>query len=132
MGYGVLADAVMVLHFGFLLFLVAGGFLAWRWPWTAAAHVLAVGWGAAVLTVDPTCPLTAAEDWARRAGGGAGIVNEDFDEIISRIEQVLRDAAGDGVNDLHQLGQLIRRTVGKWVSDTHRRRPMIVPTVLEV
>ena len=34
--------------------------------------------------------------------------------------------------DAHRLSQVIRRTVGKWVSDTHRRRPMIIPTVLEV
>jgi ribonuclease J len=63
---------------------------------------------------------------------GAGILNEDFDEVIERIEGALRDAAGDGVNDLHQMSQLIRRTVGKWVSDNYRRRPMIVPVVVEV
>ena len=32
----------------------------------------------------------------------------------------------------HQLQQLIRRTVGKWVSDSYRRRPMILPVVVEV
>ncbi|WP_067485999.1 ribonuclease J [Actinomadura hibisca] len=63
---------------------------------------------------------------------GAGIANEDFNEILDRIESVLNDAAGDGVNDLHQLNQLIRRTVGKWVSDNYRRRPMIIPVVVEV
>ncbi|MBT2209382.1 MULTISPECIES: ribonuclease J [Actinomadura] len=63
---------------------------------------------------------------------GAGIVNEDFDEVLARIDQVLRDAAGDGVNDLHQISQLVRRTVGKWVSDTYRRRPMIIPVIVEV
>ena len=31
-----------------------------------------------------------------------------------------------------QLEQLVRRTVGKWVSDTYRRRPMIIPLVVEV
>jgi ribonuclease J len=34
--------------------------------------------------------------------------------------------------DPHRLSQVIRRTIGKWVSDTYRRRPMIIPTVLEV
>ncbi|QXJ25004.1 ribonuclease J [Actinomadura graeca] len=63
---------------------------------------------------------------------GAGIVNEDFDEILERIDQVLRDAAGDGVNDQHQISQLVRRTVGKWVSDNYRRRPMIIPVIVEV
>ncbi|WP_433326381.1 ribonuclease J [Spirillospora sp. CA-294931] len=63
---------------------------------------------------------------------GAGIVNQDFDELIQRIESVLRDVAADGVNDPHQVNQLIRRTVGKWVSDNYRRRPMIIPVVVEV
>ncbi|GGV03516.1 ribonuclease J [Actinomadura cremea] len=63
---------------------------------------------------------------------GAGIVNQDFDDILERLESVLSDAAGDGVNDMHQLNQLVRRTVGKWVSDNYRRRPMIIPVVVEV
>ncbi|GAA1542927.1 ribonuclease J [Actinomadura kijaniata] len=63
---------------------------------------------------------------------GAGIVNEDFDEAIARIEAALGDAAGQGVNDTHQLNQIIRRTAGKWVSDNYRRRPMIIPVVVEV
>jgi ribonuclease J len=35
------------------------------------------------------------------------------------------------MDDTHELQQRIRRTVGKWVSSTHRRRPMIIPVVLE-
>jgi ribonuclease J len=63
---------------------------------------------------------------------GAGIVNQDFDEVISRIQEILESAAADGINDVHQLRQLIRRTVGKWVSEVYRRRPMIIPVVVEV
>ncbi|MDQ1675173.1 MAG: ribonuclease [Actinomycetota bacterium] len=55
-----------------------------------------------------------------------------FDGVLPLIEDALVRAAADGVADPHQLQQLVRRTVGKWVSDTYRRRPMIVPTVLEV
>ena len=44
----------------------------------------------------------------------------------------LRRTLGDGETDPHRLSQVIRRTIGKWVSDTYRRRPMIIPTVLEV
>jgi ribonuclease J len=51
---------------------------------------------------------------------------------VPLITDALDRAAADGVSDPHQLQQLVRRTVGKWVSDTYRRRPMIVPTVLEV
>ncbi|REE99229.1 ribonuclease J [Thermomonospora umbrina] len=63
---------------------------------------------------------------------GAGISDADFDAVIDRIEEVLREAAADGVGELHQLNQLIRRTVGRWVNDNYRRRPMIVPVIVEV
>lgn len=54
-----------------------------------------------------------------------------FDEIRPRIVDALEVALRDGVDDTHQLQQIIRRTVGRWVSGAHRRRPMIVPVVLE-
>jgi ribonuclease J len=63
---------------------------------------------------------------------GAGIGNEEFAEVINRIAALLQDSAADGVTDVHQVRQLIRRTVGKWVADTYRRRPMIIPVVVEV
>ncbi|THV43520.1 ribonuclease J [Glycomyces buryatensis] len=55
-----------------------------------------------------------------------------FDGVLPLIEQALDRAAQDGVLDPHQLQQILRRTVGKWVNDTYRRRPMIVPHVVEV
>ncbi|RAY12000.1 RNase J family beta-CASP ribonuclease [Actinomadura craniellae] len=63
---------------------------------------------------------------------GAGIANADFADVIARVATTLETAATDGITDTHQLNQLIRRTVGKWVSDNYRRRPMIVPVVVEV
>ena len=62
---------------------------------------------------------------------GAGISNEDFGEIIARIEAIFRETAADGVADVHELRQMVRRTVGKWVGDNYRRRPMIIPVVVE-
>ncbi|WP_448627429.1 ribonuclease J [Geodermatophilus sp. URMC 64] len=55
-----------------------------------------------------------------------------FDEVLTLVEDNLKRALEDDEIDPHRLSQLIRRTVGKWVSDKHRRRPMIIPTVLEV
>jgi ribonuclease J len=55
-----------------------------------------------------------------------------FDEVLGLVEENLKRALEDEEVDPHRLSQIIRRTVGKWVSDTHRRRPMIIPTVLEV
>ena len=55
-----------------------------------------------------------------------------FEDVRPLIEDALAGAAKEGVSDVHQLQQLVRRTMGKWVSDTYRRRPMIIPVVVEV
>ena len=55
-----------------------------------------------------------------------------FDEVRGRIEQALAGAVAGGVNGTHQLSQVVRKTVGSWVGSEHRRRPMIVPVVIEV
>ena len=55
-----------------------------------------------------------------------------FDGALLLVEENLKRALLDDEIDPHRLSQVIRRTIGKWVSDTHRRRPMIIPTVLEV
>lgn len=62
---------------------------------------------------------------------GFGEDESVFDEILPQVRQVLETALADGVTDTHQLAQLVRRVVGKWVGDKHRRRPMIVPVVIE-
>jgi len=61
--------------------------------------------------------------------------NEDealFDEVKGQIEKALQHAVSEGVNGTHQLSQVVRRTIGSWVGGKHRRRPMIVPVVIEV
>jgi len=55
-----------------------------------------------------------------------------FDEVKSRIEKALATAVADGINGTHQLSQIVRKTVGNWVGAEHRRRPMILPVVIEV
>jgi len=55
-----------------------------------------------------------------------------FDEVKSRIEKALASAVADGINGTHQLSQIVRKTVGNWVGAEHRRRPMILPVVIEV
>jgi ribonuclease J len=55
-----------------------------------------------------------------------------FDAVLPLITEALDRAAEEGVSDPHQLQQVVRRTVGRWVNETYRRRPMIVPTVVEV
>ena len=61
--------------------------------------------------------------------------NEDpamFDEVKNRIEKALAAAVAQGTNGTHQLSQVVRKTIGNWVGQEHRRKPMIVPVVIEV
>ena len=61
--------------------------------------------------------------------------NEDsamFDEVKLRIEKALAIAVTDGINGTNQLAQIVRKTIGGWVGGEHRRKPMIVPVVIEV
>ncbi len=61
--------------------------------------------------------------------------NEDmalFDDVKLKIEKALAAAVLDGLNGTHQLSQIVRKTVGGWVGGEHRRKPMIIPVVIEV
>ena len=62
-----------------------------------------------------------------------GFVEDDsvFDPVRPLIISALEEALAEGVDDSYRLQQVIRRRLGRWVSDTHRRRPMIIPVVIE-
>jgi ribonuclease J len=62
---------------------------------------------------------------------GSGIDDAGLAELRSLVEEALADAAKGGISEVHQLRQLVRRTVGRWVTDNYRRRPMIIPVVIE-
>jgi ribonuclease J len=62
---------------------------------------------------------------------GSGIDDSALGEIRPLIEEALARAAADGISDSYQLQQLVRRTVGRWVSEGYRRRPMIIPVLVE-
>ncbi|MEU5865786.1 MULTISPECIES: DUF2784 domain-containing protein [unclassified Nonomuraea] len=78
MMYRLLAYAVMVTHFAFLAYVAVGGFVAWRWRRTIYLHLAAVGWAVVTLVTRVDCPLTVAEDWARRKGGLPGLPPSGF------------------------------------------------------
>jgi ribonuclease J len=62
---------------------------------------------------------------------GSGIDDASFGDVLPKIEEALTAAVADGIVDAHQLSQAARRIVGKWVSENYRRRPMIIPVVVE-
>ena len=54
-----------------------------------------------------------------------------FDDVLPHVVKALEDAAANGTRDTHAFQQVIRRTVGRWVNTKHRRKPMIIPVVIE-
>jgi ribonuclease J len=55
-----------------------------------------------------------------------------FDEVTESVRAALVSALNEGADDVHQLSQVARRTVGRWVAKAYRARPMIVPVVIAV
>lgn len=70
--YRVLADAIIVIHLAFVLFVLLGGVLVLRWHKLAWVHLPAAFWGAAIEFGGWICPLTPLENRFRRMGGAAG------------------------------------------------------------
>jgi hypothetical protein len=66
------ADLVVLLHFGFVLFVVFGGLLVLRWRRIAYLHVPAAIWGALIEFTGGVCPLTPLENTLRAGAGEAG------------------------------------------------------------
>ncbi|WP_291993423.1 DUF2784 domain-containing protein [Candidatus Accumulibacter sp. ACC003] len=67
-----LADAVVVLHLLFIVFVIFGGFAVLRWPALALAHLPAACWGVLIEANGWICPLTPLENRLRYAAGDAG------------------------------------------------------------
>lgn len=70
--YSLLADFVLVLHVGFIVFVVLGGLVALRWPRAAIIHLPAAAWGILIELFGWVCPLTPLENSLRRSAGEAG------------------------------------------------------------
>ncbi len=88
------------------------------------------GFVSVVIVLDSTSgKMVAAPEIHAR---GSGIDESAFTDVRPRIEEALARAAAEGITDSYQIQQLVRRAVGRWVSDHYRRRPMIIPVVVEV
>jgi len=62
-----------------------------------------------------------------------GFAEDDavFEEILPQIKDALEESARGGASDAHQLQQVMRRVMGRWASGRLKRRPMIIPVVVE-
>ncbi|HEX2145462.1 MAG TPA: DUF2784 domain-containing protein [Glycomyces sp.] len=90
MVYQVLADVVMAFHLLFLLAVVFGGFVAWRWPKAWFGHALLAFYGLVVVAFGLICPLTPLEDDLRRRAGQQGLEPTGF--IDTYLEGVVYPA----------------------------------------
>lgn len=72
MFYSLLADAVLLFHLAFVLFVVFGALLLRRFPRLAWLHLPAVTWAGLIEITGQVCPLTPLENHLRRLGGEAG------------------------------------------------------------
>ncbi|MFP5381580.1 MAG: DUF2784 domain-containing protein [Gammaproteobacteria bacterium] len=77
-----LADILVLLHLGFVAFVVAGGFFVAQRPWLAASHLPAALWGAAIEFTGGICPLTPLENHLRRLGGGTGYTGDFVERYL--------------------------------------------------
>ena len=80
--YRLLADAVVVLHVCFVLFVIFGGFLLRRWPKLIYAHIPAAIWGVLIEFGGWVCPLTPLENSLRVRGGQQGYQGDFIDHYI--------------------------------------------------
>jgi hypothetical protein len=83
MGYRALADTILALHLGFVLFVALGGFLVARWPRLAYVHLPAVAWGVFIELAGGICPLTPLEQRLRLLGGEPGYAGGFVDHYIT-------------------------------------------------
>ena len=67
--YRLLADVTVVVHFLFVLFVIGGAILVWRYPRLVWVHLPAALWGAFIEFAGWICPLTPLENWLRKQGG---------------------------------------------------------------
>lgn len=83
--YRILADAVVVVHLGFLVFVAVGAVLAWRWPAVVWAHLPALAWAIGSLSIGFPCPLTGLEKGLRRRTGTEGYEGGFVDHYIEDL-----------------------------------------------
>lgn len=76
------ADLVLILHLGFIVFVVLGGFLIVRFRWVVLVHVPAAAWGTFVELTGRICPLTTWENALRRSAGESGYADSFIEHYI--------------------------------------------------
>jgi len=82
MVYQLLAAMVLLLHLGFMLFVVAGAVLVARRRRLLPLHLAAVAWGIAIEATGAACPLTGLENHLRMLAGAGGYAGGFVDHYL--------------------------------------------------
>jgi hypothetical protein len=77
-----LADAIVTIHVGFVLFVLFGGLLVLRWRWVTWLHVPAAVWGILIEYADGVCPLTPVENYLRERAGIAAYSGDFIEHYV--------------------------------------------------
>ncbi len=84
--YQLVADLIVLIHFAFIVFVLAGGLLVFKWHWILWLHIPAAIWGALIVMVGWICPLTPIENMLRQGGAGvaypSGFIDRYFAPLI--------------------------------------------------
>ena len=114
MPYRLLADLVLVLHAGFVAFVMLGALLVLRWPRVAWVHVPVALWGAGIEFTGRICPLTPLENHWRRLAGELGYPGGFVEHYI--VSALYPDGLTQRVQfGLGVLVLLVNGTVYAWV-----------------
>jgi hypothetical protein len=117
--YHLLADFVLLIHLGFVLFVIFGGLLVLRWRRVAWLHVPAFLWGALIEFAGWICPLTPLENSLRQRAGEPGYAGGFIEhyataalypESLTRSTQIILGAAVLGINCVVYWLVLLRRS----------------------
>jgi len=83
--YGILADIVVWIHLGFVLFSVLGALLVVWWRWVLWLHLPAVFWAVWIEMTGKTCPLTPLENWLRNQAGQGGYRGDFVENYLMSV-----------------------------------------------
>lgn len=103
--YRIAADLVVLIHFVFIVFVVAGGFLVIRWQKVSLLHIPAVVWGVLIEFTGWICPLTPFENTLRWTGGEAGFSGGFIEKYI--VSLIYPDELTRGIQILLGLTVII-------------------------
>lgn len=118
-GWRIAADVVMVVHLAFVVFVVVGGFLTWRWPWVAFVQLPAAAYGVIIELAGFRCPLTPLEKSLRRNAGSSGYEGGFVEHYL--VDVLYPGEFTTGVKVALAVGILVANAVAYGVLFTRRR-----------